>query len=201
MDPTGVKSPAAYVLFYRRRGAEAQDGDVERVIESAQAHGGDGASGSGGGGASLTDIDLFTGGFGGVSGGGQLTPRRASGQLPALEQVTEGDEENVGTSSAAAVGLTLDDDDEPPPLLLGTGIGTGILGAPYVPYGANLNEDDDGDEGMFGRTTEITQRGGLGAGIRRGILQQQQQQQQQGEHQPSLAAHALPLDDLAMDDI
>jgi len=166
MNPDGVKSPAAYVLFYRRRGAEAQDGDIERVIESAR---GNGISEDGAGG-SLHDVDLFTGGFNGSNSGGQLTPRRDSGQLPALEQVNEeGDEENADIGGSAAVLAVGDDDDikeQLPALLAGA-------------------EDGD-DKGMDVGTTEDEARS------------------RSPQHQPSLAAHALPLDDLDdvnMDDI
>lgn len=166
MNPNGVRSPAAYVLFYRRRGAEAQDGDIERVIESARENdiSKDGAGGT------LPDIDLFTGGFNGSCSGGQLTPRRVSGQLPALEQVNEeGDEENADVgSSAAALALDNDDEEQLPALL------------------PNADVGGDDDEGMEMGTTEDA------AGL------------ESPQHQPSLAAHALPLDDLDdinMDDI
>jgi hypothetical protein len=128
MNPNGVKSPAAYVLFYRRRGAEAQDGDIEKVIESAKENGirDDGAAGS------LPDVDLFTGGFNGSASGGQLTPRRMSSQLPVLEQVTEerDEEATVAGVTGAALGLdySLDDDDDdlPPPLLADDGADVGM---------------------------------------------------------------------------
>lgn len=161
MELNGVKSPAAYVLFYRRRGAEAQDGNIERVIESAR---GKGISDDGAGG-SLPDVDLFTGGFNGSSSGEQLTPRRGSGQVPTLEQVNEeGDEENANVGGTTAV-LALDDDHDIEKHLA-----------------ALLPDADDGDteKGTGVCTTED-------AGRR--------------EHQPSLAAHALPLDDVNMDDI
>ena len=170
MNPEGVKSPAAYVLFYRRRGAQAQDGNIERVIESARENGisDDGAGGS------LPDVDLFTGGFNGSGSGGQLTPKRASGQVPALEQVNEEvDEENADVGGSTAI-LALDDDDDD----------DDDINIEEHPPALVLNADDDG--GMEMGTTEDAAK------------------LKSPQHQSSLAAHALPLDDLddvAMDDI
>jgi ubiquitin carboxyl-terminal hydrolase 4/11/15 len=168
VNNSSVKSSAAYVLFYRRRGAEAQDGDIEKVIESARENG----IGDDGAGGSLPDVDLFTGGFHG-SGSGGLTPRKSFGLVPALEQVTEEADEDtnlgfvIGGGPAAAA-LVLDKDSE-------------------------NDADDDGDD----VPPPLMDNTGDDEGMEEGVGSPQ--------HQPSLAAHALPLDDLDddvnMDDI
>ena len=121
MREESVKSPAAYVLFYRRRGM--RESDIEAVVAAAAT---EGASGSGGGDSTL-DVDMATGGFGPAV----LVKTRSSG--PMLEQVSEdmeaengfsnGDDENVAPEaeerretplqpSLAAHALPLGDDDD-----------------------------------------------------------------------------------------
>jgi len=137
MDASGVKSPAAYVLFYRRRGAA--EGDLDAAIEAAakEAQCRDGAEDlgrpgnkSGSGGLLLFDDQ-------GPSSNSVFHRQQAGSVLEQVGEVAEEEEFGAhGGAPAAVVFGTSHEGDEP----AGATLTAHALG---LPLDIDVDEDDD----------------------------------------------------------